>query len=53
MENNLNNLIEENKKVSNNYNHLFKKMNKHSKRLSLLVKVIDELNYDIDDLSED
>ncbi len=54
MENNLNNLEKENEKITNNYNNLYKKMNKNSKRLSLLLKIIDELNNDIEDeLSED
>jgi hypothetical protein len=54
LENNLNNLEKENEKITNNYNHLYKKMNKNSKRLSLLIKIIDELNNDIEDeVSED
>ena len=39
-------------KIKNNYDHLYKKVNKHSKKLSLLVKIIDELNNNLEDSSE-
>ena len=40
-------------KIKNSYDGLFKKINKHSKRLSLLVRLIDELNNNFDEDSEE
>ena len=39
-------------KIKNNHDHLYKKVSNHSKKLSLLVKIIDELNNNLDDSSE-
>jgi len=52
LQNSLNNLSEENIKIKNNYDNLYRKISKHSKKLSLLVKIIDELNNNLDESSE-